>query len=393
MLNIKSKDSETLAEQHYLGVQFYLNQVIDFYQDFFEILNGKKDYKDAKDILYDKSELDPKTINALAHHLCYGKLKKVVVSKIINLFIDPQKLINNTFFTNRLEFENFFNYLRTILRDVIVSEPERLLELESKLIEKYPFLINSKSTFEEPIRKLLLLGVFNYNKFSDKKGFFTNKAKDKNWKRYDLCNKLKINTCAYCNRIYTFTVLNDNGIGLISPSLDHFFDKSDRPLFALSFYNLIPSCTNCNSSLKGSKKFCLDKYVHPYLSGFDDQASFNYAPLDSDAAIGESLNMKVCIKPLKTSTLKTQINNNIEIFKLNTVYTEHADYVQEIIKKKIISNSRYLEILRFETYKELNLSQEDAYRLAFGNYFNEKDHYKRPLAKLAKDIAKQIGII
>ena len=393
MLNIKSKYSENLAEQHYLGIEFYLNQVLDFYENFFSILNGNSDFQDAKVELYDKSNLDPKIINSLATFLCYEKKSKIQISQIVTLFRESKKYINNFFIINCIEFQAFFIYLRTILRDVIVSEPKQLLVIENKLIEKFPFIINEKSNFEEPLRKLLLLGVFNYNKFSDKKGFPINNIKDSNWERYDLCKALKINTCAYCNRIYTFTVLNDNGQGLISPSLDHFFDKSSKPLFALSFYNLIPSCTNCNSSLKGQKKFSLDTYIHPYLSGFDDHATFIYKPLDSDAALGESLNMKVCIKPNKTSKLNAQIENNIEMFKLDTVYSEHADYVQEIIKKKIISNNRYIEILRFETYKELNLSQEDAYRLAFGNFYKEEDYYKRPLAKLTKDIAKQLGII
>jgi len=393
MLNIKSQDSKNLAKEHYLGVQYHLNQVLDYYVNFFDILIGNKKYQDAKSILYDSSELDPKTVNALGGKLCYGKKDKIAVSKIVNLFSDQKKYINTLFLNNQQGFLDFFTHLRLILKDLIVSEPKQLLELESNLIKKFPFIINSKSSFEEPLRKLLLLGVFNYNKFSDKTGFAVDKNKVENWERYDLCKALKVNTCAYCNRIYTFTILNDNGQGIISPSLDHFFDKSARPLFALSFYNLIPSCNNCNSTLKGEKKFSLDKYVHPYLSGFEDHASFNYVPLDTNAALGESLNLKVCIKPIKTSALKIQISNNIEMFKLNTVYTEHADYVQEIIKKKVISNNRYLDILRFETYKELNLSLEDAYRLAFGNYINEKDYYKRPLAKLTKDIAKQLGII
>ena len=51
--------------------------------------------------------------------------------------------------------------------------------------------------------------------------------------------ELNIRTCPYCNRHYTFTL---NKGAKAAPEFDHFYDKADHPLLAVSFYNLVPSC-------------------------------------------------------------------------------------------------------------------------------------------------------
>ncbi len=395
MLNLKTKKSPEIAAKHFEGVKYYIYQVLDYYINAFDILIGNLSPTDAVNILYTSSKLDANSINTIGGKLCYTKKAetKITIGNIIGIYTNPTKNFNNLFLTHKSEFKQFFEELKSLVEDIIISEPKELLNIEQKLKTKYPFIQNTNGSYEEPVRRLLLLSVFNYNKFSDKTGFPKDKSKSKHWRRYDLADALNVNTCAYCNRIYTFSVFSEKGKGLISPSIDHFFDKAKNPLFALSFYNLIPSCTNCNSTLKGGKEFALSNYVHPYLSGFGDHAKFKYNPLDIDASIGESRNMEVYIEPDKNSPIKRQVENSIELFQINKVYTQHADQVQELIKKKIISNSRYLEILRNETYENLNLSLDDSYRLAFGNYFNEADFQKRPLAKLTKDLVKELKMI
>lgn len=54
--------------------------------------------------------------------------------------------------------------------------------------------------------------------------------------------------------MYTKTVFDEEGEKITRPTFDHWFAKDDHPLLALSFYNLIPSCNICNSSVKGKKE-------------------------------------------------------------------------------------------------------------------------------------------
>lgn len=394
MLSLKTWTTAAIAKSHFEGVDFYINQALDYYINVFDILDGNRAVADSVRILYNESDLNGNTLNALGKRLCFNVANHSAVTKgnIVNILSNVGNNLNPLFRNNFGNWLAFFKKLKTSMESVIISRPQELLKLESELKGDYPILTDVDGLFKEAIKEVLLYGIFNYTKFSDKTGLPIDSNNTGYWERYNLAKALNVNTCAYCNRIYTFTIISVDGNGVISPTMDHFFDKSKHPLFALSFYNLIPSCTNCNSTLKLDKKFSLDKYVHPYMSGFGELAKFNYTPLDVASSLGVFANLEISITPESNSPIETQITNSIELFQLDIIYTEHADYVQELIMKKVVSNSRYLEILRNETYNGLDLSIEDSYRLAFGNYYHERDFQKRPLAKLTKDIAEYLGM-
>lgn len=94
--------------------------------------------------------------------------------------------------------------------------------------------------------------VFNYEKFISKYG---------KWNAYALCKKSKTRICPYCNHAYAFTIKSKNGS--FRPTLDHFFYKDKYPHLALTLYNLVPSCSSCNSSLKGKKDFFKIPHLNP----------------------------------------------------------------------------------------------------------------------------------
>lgn len=57
--------------------------------------------------------------------------------------------------------------------------------------------------------------------------------------------------CPYCGDtiIEDIKVKTKNGYTYVKPVLDHFLPKSKYPFFAMNFWNLIPCCEHCNSSL------------------------------------------------------------------------------------------------------------------------------------------------
>ena len=76
MLKLKTPESDKISIRHYEGVKYYINQVLDFYINFFEIINGAKPIDDAVNILYTNSDLESITITYLAKSLGYGQAKK-----------------------------------------------------------------------------------------------------------------------------------------------------------------------------------------------------------------------------------------------------------------------------------------------------------------------------
>ena len=79
------------------------------------------------------------------------------------------------------------------------------------------------------------------------------------------------------------------------------------------------------------------------------------------------------------STMSDRWLNQSKIIQL------HTDIVQECIKKAIIFNKEYMKDL-FNTYDGLFESEEELYRIVYGNFKKESLYGKRPLAKLTKDI-------
>ena len=110
--------------------------------------------------------------------------------------------------------------------------------------------------------------VFNYD-------WFINKVKSR-YCGYDLARNLDTTTCTYCNRNYTNTVISKNGIKITRPQFDHYYDKTRHPFLTLSFYNLIPSCSICNTNVKHGIEFKPNMHAHPYIDNSIDEFTFSY---------------------------------------------------------------------------------------------------------------------
>lgn len=277
---------------------------------------------------------------------------------------------------------NIKRFIEEHLEIVLQGLPHDLLITEKEFQQ---FLKVSKKKKRELIEKLKQ--VINYD-------WFVTKRKRK-YDAYDLAKKLDVRTCTYCNRLYTITVLNGpKPQGHVTrPQFDHYFSKSQFPLLALSFYNLIPSCVICNSTFKGAVEFDLDNYIHPYIDNCNQLFSFSYAPQDTASATGAdtSHKIKININPTVHPQMKRKILRTLNLFRISDTYNGHLEEVSDLLKLRQLMTDQYLATLK-KTY-DLSISDDELYRLAFGTYRQEEDFVKRPFSKLKKDILRELGII
>ena len=271
------------------------------------------------------------------------------------------------------------------LETLILCSPDDALQTESD------FLVNI--ALPNPLTKELkdfLNGIIDYS-------LFDNFA-------YDISNKLNVNTCPYCNRNYINTVIDKKGKHIIRPTFDHFFPQSKHPFLALSFYNLVPSCYYCNSSTKNAATISIDTHIHPYKEGFDRDATFlvlvsNLKPNKSDPE-NYTLLFAVNMNPLALNDRYRKIfgglrgtenpdEGNINLFKLKDIYQSHLDIVGELVVKCDKLSSSYANSLH-TLFSSLGTNKEEFYQYYFGNYLNEKNFHRRPMAKLSKDVVSQI---
>lgn len=268
--------------------------------------------------------------------------------------------------TNQIEC--FFDlYINDILDDILIGTPHTLNQINQRLNGS----INSSNSLLKGIEH-----VFNYDSFIDKK--------KKMYDAYKLAETLDVRTCTYCNRNYTNTVIKSNGQKITRPQFDHYFDKKANPLLAVSFYNLIPSCSICNSSIKGTHKMNLVDYMHPYIDNNLNDIRFTYKySLESKSG----LRIKVKTPPA------SKASNTVDAFAIEEVYNSHTGELLDLIKTRQYFSDKYLSILSSNLLRDVIVSKEDLYRIVFGTEYDSINFMNRPFSKFKSDILKELGII
>ena len=277
---------------------------------------------------------------------------------------------------NRTQLINIANHLKveSNLKKIILCKPKDCYTLNIQLTNRYGTHKNKK-LFATFINRILY-----YNLCYPLS--------------YELCYSLGVNTCPYCNRIYINTVVDDDE-NVIRPTLDHFFSQAEHPFLALSFFNLIPSCYYCNSNLKNASEIKLKAFVHPYIEGFDKACVFKVDLIGNKPDKSDPSNYKIAllrniaINDPKSRKIFGRPNNkregNVNLFKLESIYQSHLDVVGEIIFKCDKYKKGYPNSL-FTFFNLLKTNKDEFYQFYFGNYLNDQDFNRRPLAKLMRDI-------
>lgn len=253
----------------------------------------------------------------------------------------------------------------TNLKNILIGTPDILDQLKDKF--------KTKKTLKS------IKALIKYDSFVDKEEDTTFRF----YNAYDLAKNLKQDTCIYCNRLYTHTIVSTKNEFIARPTFDHWFTKSKFPLLALSFYNLIPSCSVCNSSVKGANDFSIQDIFHPYLKQTSAAKQLNFK---FSYDLENHLSAKSKLKYQNSFTKKS-----IATMRIAEMYNSHTEEIRELIYLKKAYSLSYLKSLK--AILKTPVSDKDVYRLAFGVYFEDDALNKRPLSKMKKDILTELGII
>lgn len=225
-------------------------------------------------------------------------------------------------FIEWLSRNNYYN-----LQEIITSRPENLLKINNeikKIIDECDISYKDKSnkTQQTYFCELISKKLFNY----------TNYRKSKTCKTTYEKLGFRKSTCPYCNDAKVNIIGKDNDTMLLF-DLDHFYPKSIYPYFALSFFNLIPTCNTCNSRMKSDKGFCITSHINPYHSSFDNEYEFKVPIKDiNDRNVRE----------LKIKHIGKKPNDNtVSDLKLESRYENYKDELTDLIKTFHKNRYRY----------------------------------------------------
>lgn len=273
-----------------------------------------------------------------------------------------------------------------VLTKLLIAKPTEAYTLNKKLMEKLvkgydeSKFMGAKLPKGWKRRMRIIENIFDYEgQLSASKS-----------KSYWLAERIGHNTCTYCNRQYTFTVSGKNDRERVTrPAFDHWFPKSLFPLLSLNLYNLIPSCSICNSGAKGDTVFKLGEYVHPYEQ-VDDDPKFKFIP--EIAANGDWL-----VTLERDAVTNPEVDNTINAFALDRIYYVHGGLeVKDLMNFAQAYNGTYLKSIYAMVSRDLGtsgFSQEEVYRMLFGSEALPSKNLDRPLSKMKRDVLEYLGII
>ncbi|WP_458450168.1 hypothetical protein [Fibrobacter sp.] len=271
----------------------------------------------------------------------------------------------NTKFTKSSE-----TYKEFILRELDVKwkDIESIIKGNIQVLESYKNSFNKITKKQNETRYSKMMVAFGYDNFCESK---------KEWNAYELCKKLKVNVCPYCNREYTFTIGNTKE-KKVRPEIDHFFPKSEYPYLSCSLYNMIPSCHICNH---GKREFG-EGILYPYNNGFDKDVIFSakYAQeIPENSSILDISNTHIFFKDRLCDVLETgkcihnkqaKARKSIKTFHLEEIYNEHKIELQDLFtryqnysKPKIDEITRLIVDAQLDTKKIEDKSPQKHFKL------------------------------
>lgn len=309
-----------------------------------------------------------------------------------------QKLIKKI---NKREFKDYKgeNWYKAFIKemDEVITKSNNIISLVEMIGNK------EFRTFFEYFKELILIKPEDMEKY-----VYQNKDNNnpENWEciknLYDLSEEInvagkleKINTfivrnfidsggkgllvCPYCNRNY----VNNRGKAFGS-EMDHFYNKKKYPMFAISLYNFIPSCSTCNR-IKGIKEL----KINPFLRNDTNRIKFDITidvdgyKIDFIHDLNGNVTDKNNIEELKKDVITLRLDEAYEI---------HDIEIKEMVERERKFGSEYREFLKkifpeegFELEKKIDV-------LIYGDvvFTPDEELVNKSLGKFKKDVYEKI---
>lgn len=321
-------------------------------------------------------------------------------------FVSGKIGTKNKFIMQKIRNSHFNDYKRELWYNNLITKFEQLMNRRSQKIKNLVEEIEGRqfSSFAEYFEILILLEpqrmeAYINNHSNNDSGNDFKKIKD----LYNLSEQItimgnseKINcfmiqnfidsdsrgllVCPYCNRNYINT--RDRSLGA---EMDHFYNKDTFPMFSISLYNFIPSCSTCNR-IKGTKTL----KINPYLRNDTQKVKFDLIT-DLDG-------YRIEIKQDQDGNLHTLAeredlkNDLIDILKLDEAYKVHKIEVREMLDREKEYNENYREDFKNMFSGEGIEIDKKIDALIYGDivFIFEGDLINKSLGKFRKDVYEKI---
>ena len=335
-------------------VQFMISKYIESTDVEKKLLSSFK-----KEIKKTFGYVGPKVIKSLIREYCFQEDYFNAINNYPNQqdtsfgdYVSGKIGTKNKFIMQKIRDSLFNDYKREPWYNNLITKFEQLMNRRSQKIKNLVEEIKGRqfSSFAEYFEILILLEpqcmeTYVNNIYSTVNKNYFKKIKD----LYNLSQEItvmgepeKINTymiqnfidsdsrgllvCPYCNRNYINT--RDR---LLGAEMDHFYNKDTFPMFSISLYNFIPSCSICNR-IKSTQKL----KINPYLRDNTNKVKFDLTRIENPNNPNDYIDYQIEIKRDLDGNLHTLEetedlkNDLINILKLDEAYKVHNIEVREM---------------------------------------------------------------
>lgn len=325
---------------------------------------------------------------------------------VLETFVKEKFGTSNLFLMNKVEKSSFQNYKDEEWYRRFISKIDKTIKNNSREIISLVNEIEGKklNNFYEYFRELILIEPKKMEKFVSNNITKRNKGFSAMVKLYNLSEEIKIDgkvekinifmiknfidaksnglvVCPYCNRNYINS--RDKYLG---SEIDHFYNKKKFPMFAISLYNFIPSCSTCNR-LKGTH----DLKINPYLK--NDKYNIKFDIIKDLNGYEVSIKHYLDYKLFDINSCPNLKNDIINILKLDRAYEVHNHEVKEMVRREEEYGTEYRKFLKKIFSGENDKEIEDKIDvLIYGDIViaSEDELINRSLGKFKKDVYEKI---
>lgn len=312
----------------------------------------------------------------------------------------PVRISGTLFHIPRKDRSQFKDYFAALLgvnasrsSSILVAPPSVLRDAIKKVERRFDAISNQdvKNRCWQIVNKL-----FSYTKFYEGKGWRLMADKHlageslPSWGVAQFIKMLGVRYCPYCNSdpVYAVDVRRPRSEGasnkprvngkIAKSALDHYYSQKDYPYLAISLGNLVPSCTRCNTSMKGDFEFTGRRYAHPYEDKVHESFRFRCDEQENGAFV-------ITSAPAQTAE-ERRARRLVEFFQVDKVYTAlYQTEIADLITRRKKFGRHYVR--EFLGKILIGHSQDEINRLVYGYSFNPGEINKERLGKLMIDVS------
>lgn len=267
------------------------------------------------------------------------------------------------------EHSFLYNLLYDESGNVDEIELKRLLLADRTQMRMY---IDCLPDYNETQSKSLLQLCFRYDTWA------------KRQVAYKIVDILHLKVCPYCDRQYITGIKEHH----IRPQFDHYFPKSIYPYLALTLWNLVPCCSNCNTA-KSDMDTVKNPILYPYEEEFGERIVFKRV-MNENAnftqfvrGLSNDFQIKACDKE---NQMPLAVSNQVKQLHIEALYNEHMEDVNRIIKNQYINPESRIEEL-YQKYRGILFeSKEEIQQVIYMADLRKEMWGDTPLTKLKRDI-------